>query len=163
MKPLLPIVAVILLLGAVAAFVQGVRVSGTAAPPGEPWTPPERTETVNRCADSGFAQLRWEGGNPETWSPRDLVEQHSRGSVPAGRHRGEAGIRLRELLPDAAAVELVPCVGEPIRFSRSDLQAGQGVWLVPNQRGAMKALDFREDGQGRLITRAVHALGPITD
>ena len=163
MKPLLPVVAVVLLLGAVAAFVQGVRVSGEPSSPGEPWTPPERTGSVNRCAQTGFSRLRWVGGDPETWASHDLIEHHSRGPVPGGRHQGQAGVRLDALFSEAAAVELGPCVGEPIRFSRSDLRAGQGIWLVPNQRGAMKAIDFRENSRGDLIFRGVHALEPFID
>ncbi|NKI34905.1 hypothetical protein HFP89_06985 [Wenzhouxiangella sp. XN79A] len=163
MKSLMPIVAVVLLLGAVAAFVQAVRISDAPSLPGEPWTPPERPEVVNRCAAEGFAQIRWIGADPESRPTRDLIEQYSQGVVPDGRHGGEAGIQLGELLPEAAAVELVPCVGEPIRFSQSDLRTGQGIWLVPNQRGAMKAIDFRVEPRGQLITRAVHSLEPIAD
>mgnify|MGYP006288839259 CR=1 FL=1 len=163
MKSLMPIVAVVLLLGAVAAFVQAVRITGAPSPPGEPWTPPERAEAVNRCAAGGFAQIRWSGADPETWSTLDLIERYSQGAVPDGRHGGQAGIQLGELLAEAAAVDLVPCVGEPIRFTRSELRTGQGIWLVPNQRGAMKAIDFRVEPRGQLITRAVHALEPVAD
>ncbi|GEM_PF-6494174 len=166
MKPLLPIAAVILLLGAVAAFVQALRISSAPPAPavqGEPWTPPERAEVTNRCAEDGFARIRWRGADPEFWSTGSLIEQYSHGAVPGGRHEGEAGILVGELLPEAAEVALVPCVGEPLRFTREELQTGQGIWLVPNQRGAMKVLDFRVSPRGTLMTRALHSIEPAAD
>ena len=115
MKPLLPIAAVILLLGAVAAFVQALRISSAPPAPavqGELWTPPERgggheslcrrrvcPDSVARCRSGGLVdglvdravQPRCSAGG----TARGRGRNPGRRTAAGGRRRGAGPLRRR--------------------------------------------------------------------
>jgi len=152
------------LMAALVCFWLVWQQSGGDTTSAERWIPPLRVAGENRCTNSA-------AGHSIVYSAHavnqvttgidnaEFMQQFGDTSITQGRHAGQRSINLLALLPDDADVlQVIPCVGTGIAYSREQLVSGAGMHLVLNQRGLFKLMDYSNSAHGSLVYRGVHAV-----
>lgn len=78
--------------------------------------------------------------------------------IAHGRHEGERALPLVTILKEREAareVEVIPCTGDPVRFSARDLMLDrERLMLVRSKRGSLKLID-RDSDKGSALVKNV--------
>jgi|GEM_PF-5302141 len=123
--------------------------SGTsiAAKPDQAPTPAIATDfaaTGSRCAERIRERLVVErdGQRLRDLSHAEALALDGAVRIDRGRHKDEPGLPLWSLLGDAEQIELIPCRGELMSWTRADLSAEPLRWvLVLSGKQTLKLLD----------------------
>lgn len=103
----------------------------------------------NRCAEKQAKELRLAKGEAVLWTkPNPEVVKLPGSVIPERRGKkveGRAWLPVRSLVPEketVSAIEVVPCVGEPVRIGWKDIESDPDRYRVTvNRRGVMKLID----------------------